>query len=48
MSAKCIRMGKTDYITSLGTNSHLFPLPSSAINEGKKGGFDYQNPGYGD
>ncbi len=48
MSEKCIRMGKTDYITSLGTNSHLFPLPSSAINEGNKGGFNYQNPGYGD
>ncbi|MDR1403419.1 MAG: RagB/SusD family nutrient uptake outer membrane protein, partial [Tannerellaceae bacterium] len=46
MSQKCIRAGKTDYITSLGANSHRFPLPVSAVNEGKKGGFQYQNPGY--
>ncbi len=48
MAKKCVAFGRTDYITGLGTNAHLFPLPSSAINEGKKGGFDYQNPGYGD
>lgn len=48
MSNKCIQMGRTDHISSLGTNAHLFPLPSSAINEGRKGGFEYQNPGYGD
>lgn len=48
MAKKCVAFGRTDYISSLGTNAHLFPLPSSAINEGKKGGFDYQNPGYGD
>ncbi len=46
MSKKCISFGRTDYITSLGTNAHLFPLPPSAVNEGKKGGFEYQNPGY--
>ncbi|MDR0743726.1 MAG: RagB/SusD family nutrient uptake outer membrane protein, partial [Tannerella sp.] len=38
MSKKCITLGKTDYISGLGTNAHLFPLPSSAVNEGKKGG----------
>ncbi|MDR2918603.1 MAG: RagB/SusD family nutrient uptake outer membrane protein [Tannerella sp.] len=48
MSKKCIEMGRADHISGLGTNAHLFPLPSSAINEGKKGGFEYQNPGYGD
>lgn len=48
MAQKCINAGKTDYITGLGTNAHLFPLPTSAVNEGKKGGFEYQNPGYVD
>jgi hypothetical protein len=48
MSKKCIEMGRTDYITGLGVNSHLFPIPTSAVNEGKKGGFKFQNPGYVD
>ena len=48
MAKKCVDYGRTDYITALGTNAHLFPLPSSAVNEGRKGGFNYQNPGYGD
>ena len=48
MAKKCVAFGRTDYISGLGTNAHLFPLPSSAVNEGRKGGFDYQNPGYGD
>lgn len=48
MSRKCIEMGRPDHISSLGTNAHIFPLPTSAINEGRKGGFEYQNPGYGD
>ncbi|MDR1503159.1 MAG: RagB/SusD family nutrient uptake outer membrane protein [Prevotella sp.] len=48
MSQKCINAGKTDYITGLGSNSHLFPLPTSAVNEGKKGGFEFQNSGYVD
>ncbi|MDR2564099.1 MAG: RagB/SusD family nutrient uptake outer membrane protein [Prevotellaceae bacterium] len=48
MAQKCVDHGRTDYITALGTNAHLFPLPSSAVNEGRKGGFNYQNPGYGD
>jgi hypothetical protein len=48
MAKKCVDYGKTDYISGLGANAHLFPLPSSAVNEGRKGGFDYQNPDYGD
>jgi hypothetical protein len=46
MARKCRDYGKIDYITALGTNAHLFPLPSSAVDEGQKGGFNYQNPGY--
>jgi hypothetical protein len=46
MSKKCRDYGRTDYITALGANAHLFPLPSSAVEEGQKGGFNYQNPGY--
>ncbi len=46
MAQKCADFDRIDYISRLGTNSHLFPLPSSAVNEGKKGGFEYQNPGY--
>ncbi|MDR2948814.1 MAG: RagB/SusD family nutrient uptake outer membrane protein [Prevotella sp.] len=47
MAEKCKRNGKTDFITTLGTKSHLFPLPDDAINEFTKGGFTgQQNPGY--
>jgi hypothetical protein len=50
MKKKCADYGKPDFMTALGeANSHLFPLPSSAINEFRKGGFNNeQNPGYGD
>ncbi|MDR0560611.1 MAG: RagB/SusD family nutrient uptake outer membrane protein [Prevotellaceae bacterium] len=51
MAKKCEDYGKSKaHLDILGeANSHLFPLPSSAINEFRKGGFaNQQNPGYGD
>lgn len=37
-----------DAIRGIGEkNSHRFPLPSNFCSEGLKGGYEYQNPGYG-
>lgn len=44
MAKKCRDNGWKDVITGKGTNFYLFPLPTSAINEGQ--GQINQNPGY--
>jgi hypothetical protein len=49
MRTKCNNYSMSTDIVTLGEKSHLFPLPSSAINEFIKGGFTgMQNPGYGE
>jgi hypothetical protein len=44
MAQKCRDNGWVDVISGKGTTFNLFPLPASAINEGK--GLIAQNPGY--
>ncbi|MDR0506479.1 MAG: RagB/SusD family nutrient uptake outer membrane protein [Dysgonamonadaceae bacterium] len=50
MVQKRLELGESGPVTPATEEQyHLFPLPSSAINEFRKGGFaNQQNPGYGD